>query len=326
MPTSVAHAQYYLALISPGTPDWREIEPELLDLIATEYENCLAAMRFAERAGIVPIVLGFNISLLLFRRVRGLLRSGQRRLEAALAVVGDQPTRERALVLAGLAHYGQLLGELGPAAARAAEAEAMFEAVGDPVGTRTVIGFVGDIAADRGDFDGANAHYARARALVDAETDALDLGFWHANVGRTAMRSGDLATARRELEQAQVHLRSAPKWYLAHVLVQLGNLARRRGDLDRADGLLREALGHLWRYGAAIEAVACLDELARVALDRRDPERAATLFAAATGLRDSTAVAMAPEDRKALVKNVDRARAALAQAQWSRAAANGRPA
>ncbi len=76
MPTSVAHAQYYLALISPGTPDWREIEPELLDLIATEYENCLAAMRFAERAGIVPIVLGFNISLLLFWRVRGLLRSG----------------------------------------------------------------------------------------------------------------------------------------------------------------------------------------------------------------------------------------------------------
>lgn len=76
MPTSLAHAQYDLRLISQPTGDWREIQPEQLNLIASEHENCLAAMRFAERAGIVPIVLGFNISLLLFWRVRGLLGSG----------------------------------------------------------------------------------------------------------------------------------------------------------------------------------------------------------------------------------------------------------
>jgi predicted ATPase/DNA-binding CsgD family transcriptional regulator len=321
-PTQLSHAQYYLTLISSGTPDWRAVEPDHLDLIAREYENCLAAMRFAERAGLVAIVLGFNISLLLFWRVRGLLRSAERRLEAALALVGDQPSRERGFILAGLAHYGQLLGELEPAAARAAEAEAIFEAVGDPIGRRTVMGFLGDIAADLGDLDGARAQYERARALVDAEAGDLDLGFWHANVGRAAARSGDLATAERELEQAQVYFRSVPKWYLAHVLVQLGSLARRRGDVDRAQALLGEALQHLRRYRAAIEAVSCLYELGRLALDRRDPERAATLFAAATGQRDRTAVAMAGQDRKAFARDVDRARSALAPGTftdaWSR--------
>ena len=310
-PASLAHAQHYLNLISPSTPDWREVEAGQLDLIAVEYANCLAAMRFAEAAGIVPIVLGFNLSLLTFWRVRGLLGAGQRRLHAALALVGNKPSRERGLVLAGLAHYGQLLGDLGPASAYAAQAEALFETLGDVVGRRTVLGFLGDIASDRGDFEGARARYARARELVDTEEAELDLGFWHANVGRVATRSGDFATAERELELAEGYLRSAPEWYLAHVLVQLGSLARQRSDFERAEALLGEAVEHLRRYGAAIEAVSCLDELGRLALARHHPERAATLFAAATGLRDTTAVAMSAKDRAALAVDVDRARAAL---------------
>ena len=321
-PASVAHAQYFLNLISPATPDWREVEAGQLDLIAVEYANCLAAMRFAEAAGIVPIVLGFNLSLLTFWRVRGLLGAGQRRLHAALALVGDQPSRERGLVLAGLAHYGQLLGDLGSASAYAAEAEAVFETLGDVVGRRTVLGFLGDIASDRGDFEGARTRYASARELVDTEEADLDLGFWHANVGRVATRSGDLVTAERELVLAEGYLRSAPEWYLAHVLVQLGSLARQRGDFERAEALLREAVEHLRRYGAAIEAVSCLDELGRLALARHHPERAATLFAAATGLRDTTAVAMSAKDRAALAVDVDRARASLPPGSfadaWSR--------
>ena len=323
-PTSLAHAQHYLAVTTPSGPDWRLLEPDQLDRIAVEYDNCLAAMRFAEGAGNLPIVLAFDISLLVFWRVRGMLRSGQRRLEATLALLGEQPTRERGLVLAGMAHFSQLLGELGSAAERVAEAEAILEAVGDVIGQRTAIGFAGDVAADHGDFDAARRLYARARDLGGVAENPLDLGFWHANVGRTATRSGDLATGERELEQAEGHLRPISGWYLAHVLVQLGSLSRRRGDLDRAQGRLEEALGHLRRYGAAVEAVACLDELARVALDRRQFEQAATLFAAATGLRDSTALAMSAADRKALATDVDRVRAALPPSRFAAAWARGR--
>jgi DNA-binding CsgD family transcriptional regulator len=321
---SLAHAQYYLGLVAPPSTDWRVVGPEHLDVIAADHENCLAALRFAEGAGIVPLVLGLDVSLLVFWRVRGLLRSAQRRLEAAMTVVGEEPSRERGLVLAGLAHLGQLRGELDPARGCALEAHAVLEACGDSVGVRTVLGFLGDIAADSGDAGRAREYYTAALDIAEADGSELDRGFCHANLGRLAARGGDLATAERELELARAHLDGGPGWYLAHVLVQLGCIARLRGDLVRADTLLGEALTHLRAYGAAVEAVACLDELARLALDRQDPQRATTLFSAADSLRDATAVAVRAPERQAVAADVERARSGLAAGEFAEAWGRGR--
>jgi DNA-binding CsgD family transcriptional regulator len=188
--------------------------------------------------------------------------------------------------------------------------------VGDTVGRRTVIGFLGDIALDRGDFAAARAEYARARALVETDADSLDLGFWHANIGRVAARSGALGEADDELRQAIDHLRSAPEWYQGHVLVQLGSLARRRGDLGRARELLVEALGYLQRYRATIEVIDCLDELGRLAFDHRDHQRAATLYAAATALRDASGLRLAEGDRATNAAAIDAIRLELAPAAF----------
>lgn len=324
VPTSMRHAQHHLAIITRDGPDWREIEPDQLQLIASEHDNCLAAMRFAEREGLVPLVLGFNVSLLLFWRIRGLLRTGLNRLHVALSLVDDPMSTERGLVLAGLAHYSQLLGDLDRAATYAAEAEAILAATRDVVSRRTVIGFLGDIAADRGDLDGALAHYGRARELIEPGASGLDVGFWHANVGRLHVLQGDLAGGERELGEALSHLRSASRWYQGHVLVQLGSLARRRGELDRADGLLTEALTCLRPYGAAIEVASCLDELARLALDRRDAQTAATLFAASTGSRDATGWGLRPDAREDLAEDVERARSLLPAAVFAAAWGRGR--
>lgn len=318
---SLAHATYYLDVISRRGADWREVEPEHLDLIATEYHNCLAAMRFAEREALVPIVLGYNLALLLFWRVRGLLRSALRRLEAALPLVGKAPSEERGMLLAGLAHFEQLLGE--PAAAvHAEQSEAVFVAVGDLIGRRTVLGFVGDIAADRGDLDGALAAYEQTRALIDDDTSALDRGLVHANIGRVRALAGDPEGAERELEVALDQLRRSSGWYQGHVLVQLGTLARRRGDLARAEALLHEAIAHLHAYGATLEAASCLAELARLALDRANHPRAATLLAAATGLEDATGRDPAASSTSSLADDIERARAGCASdafaAAWSR--------
>jgi predicted ATPase len=111
-PVSMAHAQYYLVLASQGSPQWQRNDPAQLDLIAVEHENCLAAMRFAEGARAMPIVLGFDIAMLGFWGIRGHMRTGQRRLEAALALVGDEPSRGRAFLLGALATYEQLIGDL----------------------------------------------------------------------------------------------------------------------------------------------------------------------------------------------------------------------
>lgn len=321
-PVSIAHAQYYLALASQGSPQWQRNDPEQLDLIAGEHENCLAALRFAEEARLVPIVLGFDIAMLGFWGIRGHMRTGQRRLEAALALVGDEPSRGRAFLFGALAAYGQLIGDLTHAAERAAEAEAMFVALDDLIGTRTAIGIRGDIAAELGDLEQARAHYDRAWPLVEAAPDDAVLGYWHGNVGMIALRGGDLVGARRELEQARDHFGRAPAWYLGRVLDKLGSLARLEGRADEAAPLLAEAVEILRRYGAVNEAIHCFEELGRVAIDRHDPRRAAVLFGAATGFRESTARTISPADRKALVRDLDRTRSELPRSSfadaWSR--------
>ena len=319
-----AHAQYVVALVSPPSADWRVVQPEHLDRIAEEYDDCLAALHFAEARGIAPLVLACDLSLLPFWRVRGLLRTGLSRLETAMTVVGAQPSFERALVLAGLAHFDQLLGGLDRAEERALEAAAVFTSLGDDVGRRTVLGFLGDIAADRGDTVAAQQHYERALELAVSSGSDLDHGLCRANLGRLAARSGDLVTAERELERARTHLSSGPGWYSAHVLAQLGSLARHRGDHARAETLLVEALDHLQAYGAVVEAIGCLDEVARLALDRHDGERAATLLAAATELRDATALATPEADRQANAERIERLRSALGPATFAAAWARGR--
>ena len=75
------------------------------------------------------------------------------------------------------------------------------------------------------------AHYQRA-GLVEAAPDDAVLGYWHGNVGMIALRSGDLVTARQELEQARDHLGREPAWYLGRVLDKLGTLARLEGRAD----------------------------------------------------------------------------------------------
>ena len=80
---SLAHAQYYLALASQGSPQWQRNDPAQLDLMRWSMRT--AWRRCASQKGreFVPIVLGFDIALLGFWGIRGHMRTGQRRLEAA---------------------------------------------------------------------------------------------------------------------------------------------------------------------------------------------------------------------------------------------------
>ena len=260
----MAHGMYFFALTSDYDQGGAAL-PEALDAVAAEHENCLAAIRFAEQSGATPLWLGLLRNHQLFWRVRGHIRLGVRHFESALDAVADG-TYARGLLLGVLAEYQQVLGEYDVAEGRAREAEALFASMGDqPVAQRIVIGVLGLIAAARGDFVQAIAEYRRARPLVDALPSDISLAYWHAGVGRFELGLGDLPAAERDLELAREHFGRAPSWGSAQVLAQLGVIARRNGDAARAEALLAESLDLLRRYGATIEAIACLEDVARVA-------------------------------------------------------------
>jgi len=305
-----AHATYYLGLVSRPALAFPMSESDQLDIVATEYDNCEAAMRMAEDAGLAPIVTGFALSLLTFWGVRGLLHTAVRRLEAARALIGPGPSREHAALLGGLAAYTRLLGRHAAADELAGESGRMFEAVDDRSGQATALGIRGEIAIDLDDLPAAYAYYEQARVVLGETQDQLLLAVWHGNVGGIALRDGDLVRARRDLEQAMSLLTGSDTWYLVQLLVRLGRLDRLEGRTERAAEHLRAGLRHTRRYGARLDGLRCLEELARLALEQGDAERSATLLGAAAGIRDACALHLLGHDRRILANDIERARAA----------------
>jgi DNA-binding CsgD family transcriptional regulator len=174
-------------------------------------------------------------------------------------------------------------------------------------------------AAGRGDFQRAIDEFERAKPLVDAAPDETVLAYWHAGIGRFHLGLGDLGAARDHLERARAHFGGAPSWYVGRVLAMLAAVARQKHELEHAAALSTEGLESLRAYGATVEAIGCLEELARLAMDQGDPPRAATLLAAATGLRDSTGALPTVPEREERTRDIERVRSTLRQAEFDAA-------
>jgi non-specific serine/threonine protein kinase len=318
---SMAHLTYFLEFSKSPHASVAQCLPEDLDRLATEHDNCLAAIRFAERAGVLRLQLGLMLNLIMLWRVRGHLHLAVRHLEFALGQLGDG-SHERAVILGVLAEFDNVLGAYDQAETRAREAEARFAAIGDRAGERSMMAQLGMVAAGRGDYVRAIAEFERAQPLLQALPDEVAWGYWHAGLGRFHLALGQLERAERHLASARERFEASPTWYIGRVLAMLGSVARLRGDLGPASSLLAAGLDSLRRYGATVDAIGCLEEMARVAIDQREPRTAATLFAAATGVRDATSVASSAPERRQRHMGIELVRARLApdafDGAWSR--------
>lgn len=322
---ALAHARWVLELASRRTSGHFHATPEDLERIAADYGNCAAALRWAEHTQQATLAVGITLALLEYWGVRGLLRLGAQHLQAAVRLVGAQPTQPRAYLLIALAGHTLRLGDPAQARRLAHEAVGVSEAVGDIAGLRTALGTIGDIAADQGDYASARDAYGRARAYIDDTRDESALGFWSANMGGIALGEGSLVEAEVFLTEARRHLAaSQPVWYLGHALLLLGSVARLRGDLDRAVSLLGECLHESGRYGAVFDQLRGLEEVARLASARDEPASAATLLGAASALRDATALSPGPSERRVLDETVNAVRVQLGARAFEAAWVEGR--
>ncbi len=321
-PAAMTHATYFLQRSMSPYANLGECLPGDIDLLADLHQNCLAALRFATQAGIVPIRLGLALNLVLLWRVRGHLHLALDVLEGALAVTADG-SYEQGVVHGVLAEFLTALGTYDAAEDHARRAEATFTPMGDARAIRTVIAMQGLAAAGRGEIETALRQYERARPFIESSPNDLSWAYWEAGVGRFELERDNLEAAQAHLEEADRRFRLVPSWFHGRALAMLGDVARRRGDPARAASLLGEGLRSLCAYGATLEAISCLEDMARLAIDERANHRAATLLAASIGLRDATAAVAWAADAKRRNADIDRLRAALPRDEFETAWAAG---
>ena len=175
-----------------------------------------------------------------------------------------------------------------------AEALEMAEGAGlDPVRRAAVHNALGILAKDRGDHSAAERHYREALELLQTSygAGAPELASVHHNFA-------GLAHARHQFVEAEAHARRALKCRradpamevsaLAGDLSVLGAVLVGRGQLDRAEEVLREAMG-LWvdLYGDEhYELAVCLNNLGALHEGRGDGPAARASWEAALRIKE----------------------------------------
>jgi predicted ATPase len=261
-----AHAAYFLDLALTADPHLRRAEQlEWLRLLAADHDNLHAALRGSVAAGDTDRALRLLASLCTYWMLRGL------RYE------GAQPARE-------------LLTATGPGAPRGFEEEyalcvmAAASATADQGEFAVHLAAAADVVAALGGmarrFPVLNLLWAPFAGVPDAETFARytdgaapvaepwQRALVHVGSGFHAwMVGGDIAAGEEEFGIALTGFRAlGDRWGTTMALTQLAWLSGARGDVQRAVGLIDEALGHAAELGATESVAELLGERGKCGL------------------------------------------------------------
>jgi tetratricopeptide (TPR) repeat protein len=195
---------------------------------------------------------------------------------------------DRYLISSELSYFGHVAlvtGEAGRAEALFAEGLAAARELGAPQMIAPFHWHLGNVAFWQGDMGRAAALYEEGVARSRERQDTIWIARNLAGLGRVAQRQGDTARAAALLQES-LSLCTAMEHTLgvAVALHGLGLVAQARGDGRQAIALLRQSLVLCQQLSERLAIVECLESLALV-LAEGQPQQAARLLGAATGLR-----------------------------------------
>jgi len=234
-----------------------------------------------------------------FAYTRGHIREGREWIEAALE---DNPDRTvlRAKALNGAAILANMEGNVP--LTRSLHTEAL--AIGEEHGDRSVIGVsrmgLGDVAATEHDVEAARREYQEVERIFRELDDQRSFAAMMTNRGNLLWTMNHLEDALADHERARViYAAIGDQRGVAWSVTNIGRIAAQRGEYERALPYLSQALHAYRELGDRGGSAEALEGIAQVALGLDDPYRAATLLAAADGLREAVHHPIAPIDRAA---------------------------
>ena len=302
---------------------------QVVDRLETERDNVRAALAWAEAAGEADLVLQLAGNLGSYWTVRGPYLEARGWLERALEGGNQAPTevRARALVAAGwLAHFH---GELDAADVLATEALSVARTIGDQFTAARALLVLGQVGLQQGDYERTMVRIEAARTLFQ-ELELTSVGGSHflaraySILGRLAIARGDAAEATRYLEEALRRQRPLSfTWGLGNTLRLLGDLARDRGDHERAMASYRESVRLAGDHGDRRLLAEALAGVAGVAAAEGRPEQAARHYGTAATMREQVGAPVEAVDRAAHERGLTLVRAAISPEAFAMAWADG---
>jgi tetratricopeptide (TPR) repeat protein len=285
-----------------------------------ETANGRAALHWADERG--EVALGLRLATWFGRLwlTRGQMSEGNLWLSRMLAldeargVQAASPTlRVKALYMAS--RLAMHLGRTDRAGALAGEALVLAERTGDQADTSNALAMLGSIVLAGGAEDEAAAYFTESYAAAKRAKDAGDtypISLALLNLGELARKRGDVARATEFLEEALADVRAIDMtWGIANILTLLGHLARGQQDYERAKVRYRESLALYHRLGNATYIAWCLEGIATVACAEGSYQQVTRLCAAAAALRVAAHTPLPPAEQDDFDKVVMTARAEL---------------
>jgi predicted ATPase len=235
------HADYFLALAEEAYPQLRGDPGTWLDRLEQDHNNFRAALDWLGAAGDAQASLRLTGALQRFWFQRGHFAEGRRRLESALNA-DSSPSAARAKALDGSSMLSIYDHDVATGVARAEQALALHEQLGDERGTANSLQLLGQAVAEQRDF--ARAHrifeecVGRFRALGDDHYAMLT----QFALGWICAETGDMERSKQLMEQTLREARVAGnKRNNALALAGLSMHARIDGRCDEALAMLQEA-------------------------------------------------------------------------------------
>jgi len=314
------HVEYFLMLAEQAEPHLRGAPGPWLDRLELEEDNLRAALDCLEARGEARLLQRLAGALWRFWYLRGRLGEGSRRLEQALAA-GEAATPARAKVLIGATVMAVNTGEEAAATARAEEAIAVADALGDRWSAAYATFMLGNLAPDRLRACALYNESIRAFRTLGDEHSAL-LATRHLAFAREAL--GEPAEARALHEQNLARARSTANQRMeASSLGALADYAMEEERVDHAIALLRHSLRIHRELGDVLDTGVDLCRLAAALAAAGDAVTAARLLASFAAVPDEGSRRRLDVDQLN-DKTTSRIRAQLSAAAFADACAEGR--